>query len=410
MKTVLFITYNFPPCGGPSVQRSLKFAKYLPGLDWQPIVITTNARAYPIQDFSLENDIPPGTPIYRPTSWDVNSWRPAFRKLKLGKLHAAINTLFALPDGAIFWARMARPSVKQAIAVHQPQIVYTTSGPYSAHLLGLWIKKSFGLPWVADFRDPWSQNRIIHYPPGYRTLNRRMERQVLESADHIVTVSRPIAQSLGDLMGEANTPVSVIPNGYDPDDVPSLAPTETSKFTITYTGKFTRLRRPDALVEAVTSLVDSGQIPADKIELIFAGSNLDAFIPSRPPFTKLGYLPHGELGALWQRSTMLLLVQDPSPENKGAYSAKLFEYLAANRPILAITSPSNVAADLIRQTQGGIVVSHDPAEIKTVLLDYYRAWRAGDVGHSPDWEIIHCFSRPELTAQLADIFNQLADG
>ena len=107
---------------------------------------------------------------------------------------------------------------------------------------------------------------------------------------------------------------------------------------------------------------------------------------------------------------MMLLIQNPSPENKGAYSAKLFEYLAANRPILAITSPSNVAADLIRQTQSGIVVSHDPAEIKTVLLDYYRAWQAGNMRHSPDWEIIHRFSRPELTVQLADIFNQLAGG
>ncbi len=107
---------------------------------------------------------------------------------------------------------------------------------------------------------------------------------------------------------------------------------------------------------------------------------------------------------------MLLLVQDSSPENRGAYSAKLFEYLAANRPILAITSSSNVAANLIRQTQSGVVTSHNREKIKTVLLDYYHTWQAGEVNHSPNWEIIHRFSRRKLTAQLTDIFRQLVNG
>lgn len=409
MHTVLFIAYNFPPCGGPSVQRSLKFVKYLPSLGWQPIVVATDARAYSIQDSSLEKDIPEHTPVYRPASWDINAWRPAFLKFKLGKLHATLNTLLALPDSAVFWVRAARSAVEAAIAAHHPPILYTTSGPYSAHLLGLWIKKRFGLPWVADFRDPWSQNRIIRYPPGYRRANRRMERQVLTTADHVVTVSHPIAKNLADLMGDTQTPVSVIPNGYDPDDVPHLAPTLTTKFTISYTGKFTRLRHPAVLIEAVTSLVDSGRIPLDRIELIFAGSNLDAFVPSRPPFTKLGYLPHDQLAKVWQRSNMLLLIQDPSPENRGAYSAKLFEYLAANRPILAITSPTSVAAELIRQTESGAIASHTLEQVKQVLLEYYDACRQGRLSHSPNWDIIKRFSRPGLTTQLAAIFDQLAN-
>ena len=408
-KKALVVAYNFPPCGGPSVQRSLKFVKYLPALCWRPIVITADARAYPTLDPSLEKDIPVGTPIYRTRSWDVNGLRPSFRKLRLGKLHAVLNTLFALPDGAIFWARAARSAVEQAITTHRPRIVYTSSGPYSAHLLGLWIKRTFGLPWVADFRDPWSQNRIIRYPPGYRTINQRLEERVLRSADRIVTVSQPIAQNLTALLGRSKTPVSVIPNGYDPDDVPQLEPPLTARFTITYTGKFTRLRRPDVLIEAVTSLVESGHISLDKIELVFAGSNLDAFVPSRPPFTKLGYLPHDQLDRVWQRSNMLLLIQDPSPENKGAYSAKLFEYLAANRPILAITSPDSVAAELIRQTESGIVVSHAPEQVKQVLLESFDAWRRGQLRHSPNWEIIRRFSRPALTAQMVTIFDQLAD-
>lgn len=410
MKRALFITYNFPPCGGPSVQRSLKFIKYLPALGWQPVVITTTPKAYFVRDSSLERDIPPDIPVYRQAAWDINTWRTAFERLKLSKLHALLNTLLSLPDAAVFWARAARSVVQHAIGTHRPSIIYSTSGPYSAHLLGLWTKRTFDLPWVADFRDPWSKNRLIRYPPGYRALNRRMEYRVLQAADHIVTVSEPIAQDLVCLKKGASAPISVIPNGYDPDDVSPLPQTETSKFTLTYTGKFTRLRQPDRLVAAVVSLVDAGQIPVDKIELLFAGSNLDAFIPDSPPFIKLGYIPHNELGELWRRSTMLLLVQDPSPENRGAYSAKLFEYLATNRPVFAVTSPSSVSADLIRDVKAGVVVSHDVSEIKTVLLECYHSWDNGMLNHSPNWEVIHRFSRPELSRRLVEIFQQLVEG
>jgi glycosyltransferase involved in cell wall biosynthesis len=408
MKTALFIAYNFPPCGGPSVQRSLKFVKYLPALGWQSVVVAADSRAYPLKDLSLEKDIPPNTPLFRAKSWDVNAWRAAFVKLRLGKLHSLINTLLALPDTAVFWTRCARPAVRRVIKLHRPAVVYTTSGPYSAHLLGLWIRRTFGLPWVADFRDPWSQNRIIRYPPGYRAVNRHLEQRVLQAADHVVTVSEPIAQDLRHLMGSASTPIRVIPNGYDPDDVTPTEAVTMSKFVLAHTGKFTRLRQPDVLIKAVTALVDTGQIPVNQIELVFAGSNLDAFVPTRAPFTKLGYLPHNELAALWQYSTMLLLVQDPAPENRGAYSAKLFEYLAANRPILAITSPASVSAELIRDAQSGVIVGHDLDQVKSVLLDCYQRWRIGRLYHRPNWEVIQRFSRPALTAELAEIFRQLA--
>jgi glycosyltransferase involved in cell wall biosynthesis len=405
-KPVLFIAYSFPPCGGPSVQRSLKFVKYLPEYGWQPVVVTAEPGAYPIHDASLKKDVPPGTPVYRAAGWDVNAWRPAFARLHLLKLHAAINTLLALPDGAIFWARAARTTAEQAFATHRPQVMYTTSGPYSSHLLGLWAKRSLGLPWVADFRDPWSKNRVIRYPPGYRALNRRMEAQVLQAADYIVTVSQPIAHSLSELSG-GRTPVTIIHNGYDPDDVAPLAPVTTDKFTITYTGNFTRLRRPDALIAAVTALVDAGRIPIGEIELLFAGGDMDRYVPTRPPFTKLGYLPHSELQAVWQRSTMLLLIQDPSPENLGDYSAKLFEYLATNRPILAITNPATVAADLVRRTHSGVVTSHALEEVEKTVYDCYCAWKAGRLTHAPDWAVIQQFSRRALTAQLAGLFDQM---
>jgi glycosyltransferase involved in cell wall biosynthesis len=379
------------------------------GTGWKPIVVAAEAQAFPIRDPTLTAEIPPDVPVYRLSGLDVNGWRPTFARLHLGKVHAMLNTLLALPDSAVFWSWLARRVVRKVIAMHEPQLIYTTSGPFSAHLLGLWIKNSFGLPWVADFRDPWSQKNSRRYLPGYRWANQCMEHQVLSSADHIVTVSHPIARSFKELMRPADTPVSVIPNGYDPDDVSPSPPVQTPKFTLTYTGGFRRLRRPDTLLEAVSSLVDSGKIPVDQIQVLFAGSNMDAFVPTRPPFVKLGYLPHNDLGPLRQRSTVLLLVQNPSLEARGNYSAKLFEYLAANRPILAVTSPETVAAELIREACAGTVVNHDPEEIKSVLLDCYRAWEAGEMNHSPNWDIISRFSRPRLTTQLTAIFDDLLD-
>jgi hypothetical protein len=113
MRFVLFITYQFPPCGGPGVQRSLKFIKYLPALGWQPLIITTTPAAYEVKDASLYRDVPKGTPVYRIQSFDINGLRPLFAKLKLGMVVTFINLLFQLPDPAFIWRFRARSTVKK---------------------------------------------------------------------------------------------------------------------------------------------------------------------------------------------------------------------------------------------------------------------------------------------------------
>ncbi len=406
MKQALFIVYSFPPAGGPGVQRALKFIKYLPEWGWQPIVLTTTPEAYTVLDPSLAADIPPDTPIYRVRSYDVRALRPAFERVRLGKLVSAMNVALMAPDAARFWARASRSTLQQIMQAHQPRVIFSSSPPASAHLAAGWAQQTFGTPWVADFRDPWSQNPLHPYPPGYRNLNRRMESQLLARADAITTVSPPLVTMLARLSGRPDA-VRLIENGYDEADVIRHSPPQTDRFTITYTGEFSPLRRPDAFVQAVNQLVESQRIPADAWTVQFAGKNPPDYIPERPPFRQLGYLSHQALNTLRKNSDVLLLIMSDDPAAKGNYSGKLFEYLASNRPILAVARPDNVAAQLIRQARAGTVVPHDADSIADAIEASYRAWQAGRFEHAPDWELIGSFSRRNLTGRLAALFDEL---
>jgi glycosyltransferase involved in cell wall biosynthesis len=401
-RTLLFIAYDFPPAGGPGVQRPAKFAKYLPDFGWQPVVVTATPDSYPVLDSTLAAGVASDTPIYRVRSRDVNRLRPAFERRGLGKLVSAANTALMLPDALLIWACAARTAVEQAMARHQPAAIYSSSPPASTHRLALWAHRRYGVPWIADFRDPWSQNELYPYFPGYRAVNRRQEREVLLAADRIVTVSPPLVEMFQRLSGRQASDVVLVENGYDEEDVVTLPPPHTSRFTITYTGEFSRLRRPDAFVTAVDNLLFGGRIPAAELRVLFAGRETAKYVPDRAPFEQIGYLSHDQLNDLRRDSDLLLLIHNDSPGARGNYGGKLYEYLASNRPTLAITGPDNVAAQLIERARAGAAARHDPAEIAGILLGYYQAWKMGGAAYEPDWEVIRHFTRRNLAGLLAD--------
>lgn len=400
-QTILVIVHDFPPAGGAGVQRVLKFVKYLPEFGWRPIVVTATVESYAVTDETLTRDIPEGTPIFRVPSFDPNRLRPRCERLHLGKALSLFNAALFLPDAAFTWARRARPVVKRALQEHQPAVILSSALPASAHLLGLWAHQFSGLPWVTDFRDPWSENELQPYLPGYRALNRRLEARVLAAADRILTVSPPLEELFGRLCGDPAR-VRLIENGYDPEDVALLPPPHTERFTITYTGEFSRIRRPDTFIAAIDRLVAAGSLPAAELRVAFAGKDTARFVPDRPPYEQLGYLNHDALGALRRDTDLLLLIHGDSAQSRGNYSGKIFEYLGSNRPTLAITGPDNVAAQLITRARAGAAVSHDPDEIAAAVLRYYRGWKADGFDYAPDWEAIHHFSRRNLTGLLAE--------
>lgn len=405
-KTLLLIVHDFPPAGGAGVQRALKFAKHLPEFGWRPVVITATPESYTTLDETLAADIPAGTPVYRMPSFDPNRMRPAFERLHLGKALSLLNAALFLPDAALPWAYRARAAVKQAVEHHRPAAIFSTALPASVHMLGLWAHRRTGLPWVADFRDPWSENELQPYLPGYRGLNRRLEGRVLAAADRITTVSPPLVEIFSRLAHDRSK-VVLIENGYDEADVVSLPPPQTRRFTVAYTGEFSRIRRPDAFVAAVDKLVAAGQIPLDDLRVAFAGKDTARFIPDRPPFEQLGYLKHDELNTLRRDSDLLLLIHGDSAGSRGNYSGKIFEYLACNRPTLAIAGPDNVAAELVVRARAGAATGHQTDQIAAALLEYYQRWKSGRFDYAPDWETIRHFTRRNLTGLLARELDRL---
>ncbi|MCA9982441.1 MAG: glycosyltransferase, partial [Anaerolineales bacterium] len=287
---VLFIAYNFPPHGGAGVQRSLKFVKYLPQFGWQPLVVTTTAEASPIQDPTLLQDIPPHTPITRIPGFSIFHLQQQAQKYRLHRLAVLLNVLLQIPDPTRFWAKKIQPTLDDLIRQHQPELIYTTSGPYSAHLAGRWLRQRTNLPWLADFRDPWSQNLLMPYAPGYRALNARLERQVLTTADKITCVSRPWLNDLQQNLGHSPGKFTVLPNGYDETDLEtSPLPASGERFILTHIGSFYRNRRPDELIQAVEQLVAHGRVPAEKLLIRFIGKNAQRFAPDHPSFEAIDY-------------------------------------------------------------------------------------------------------------------------
>lgn len=411
MKKVLFIAYNFPPCGGPGVQRSLKYVKYLEGTNWQPIVFTTYEDSYPVLDFSLLKDIPEGTLIYRTKTYDINKYRLYFVKLGLGKFHALLNTLLALPDSAIFWALFSRYKIKRIIQEHEPDIIYTSSGPYSSHLLGLWIKIKYNIPWVADFRDAWSLNQFVKYLPLYRKFNSILEKKVLDNADSVVCVSEVDCRNFSILANNSDK-VEVIHNGFDHDNFPNFGKIvnfKSDKFTILYTGNFSSTRKPDNFINAIRKLIDENKIDERLIEVIFAGSSLDRFLPDYPFIDNVGYIEHSNLENLRNKSHLLLLLQDSSISTIGDYSGKIFEYIASGIPILAITNPNSVVVNLVNSTKTGITVDSDVISISRIILKLYNNFINCDLDFAPNWDEVNRYSRAVSTKKLIDIFNRLTE-
>lgn len=406
-RTVLVIVHDFPPAGGAGVQRVLKFVKYLPDFGWRPVVVTATPESYTTLDATLTADVPADTPVLRVPSFDPNRLRPRCERLRLGKALSLFNAALFLPDAALTWAYRARSVVGRAIHDYQPAVSFSSALPASAHMLGLWAHRATGLPWVTDFRDPWSENELQPYLPGYRAFNRRLEARVLAASSRILTVSPPLAEMFSRLCGDPAR-VRLIENGYDPEDVAVLPPPRTARFTITYTGEFSRIRRPDAFIAAVDRLVTAGSIPVDELRVAFAGKDTANFVPERPPYEQLGYLKHDDLNALRRDTDLLLLIHGDSAQSRGNYSGKIFEYLGCNRPTLAITGPDNIAAQLITHARAGTATDHDAAEIAAAVLRYYQGWKAGGFDHAPDWDVIQHFTRRNLTGLLADQLAQVS--
>jgi glycosyltransferase involved in cell wall biosynthesis len=413
MNKVLIIAHQFPPMAGPGVQRTSKFVKYLRNFGWEPVVITREVGKMAFRDESLMSDIPSDVKIIYTKPHDLTEW-PGFLSLA-GKF---ISRKILIPDGEKLWEHLSRKKAIEAIKSNKVDLIYSTSYPYSDHLLGLYLKKMFpDIPWVADFRDEWSNNPyLLEQNRNKMRVNteKKMEKKVLEAANAVITNTPVMMRNFINNYPDFKSKFFVIPNGFDEADfsgLPDIIP-ENDKFTITYTGALYGRRKPDTFFESLKRLVENKTIDKDKIKVRLIGNikpgyinalidkyNLNGIVESTP------YMKHEDSIKSLMTSDALVLIEGAGPGAEAFYTGKIFEYMNTNRPIIAIIPKNGAAAGLIRETKTGIVSDFtDVPGIMENIKDFYTGWSEKSIKYEPDKNEIIKYERKALTSKLADIF------
>jgi glycosyltransferase involved in cell wall biosynthesis len=433
-RNVLIIAYYFPPLAGAGVQRPLKFARYLPKFGWNPYVVTVSEDCtYPYEDLSLLKEVEGGAFIERATDpWDwlaaVIARFPGVARIVSWLKHGDVSNLgykirerilripfFDIPDGQISWLLPAYRRALSIIKRYPIDAIYTTSAPFTSHLVGYWLKRKTGLPWLADFRDEWTQNPNISYPTKlHKWLNFKLENEVLTQADHVISVSKPITQLLSDSSVDPSK-FSTITNGFDREEIEEARRTSAGRtldgvFRIAFAGNFYAVPHP--LFQAVEALLENGAIPAEKLRLKLIG-RIFPIKMTRPEWQQIlelpGYLEHRKvLDEILNSDCSLLIIS--SQRGDRAYSGKIFEYIALGKPVLALVPSKGVAADLIRESHTGVVVPlEDTQAIQSALLELFQKWETGYLEIQPAHEVIMRYERSHLTGELAEILDRLVE-
>lgn len=406
MKKSLLLAYHYPPIAGPGVFRTLKFSKYLPHFNYQPFILSVKNPLYKTKDPSLLKQIPSETKIHRIFSFEHSIFR-APRKLGLNL------KWFYIPDEHVGWIPFAVYYGSKLVKAENIDVIFATSPLHTTLLIGSLIKKKTKKPLIIDYRDPWITNSYIEYPTKlHRTIETKMEKYVLGQADYVTVVNDLIRDDLIKRYPFVKSKIETLPNGFDLEDFENLSDdNKTSKFQIVYTGSIYGPRSVKNFLEAIKELVSTNKEFKNNIEVLFVGNQGK----ETPRFIKnfklekyvkiLGYLPYKKCLDIAKNSNVLLLIV-PSEEN---LPAKIYEYLAFQKPILAIAPKRSLATQLIRSLNAGITVPLKKTDlIKETILRFYRNWKIGErTKLSTSYDEIQKFSRKFLTSRLAQIFNKI---
>jgi glycosyltransferase involved in cell wall biosynthesis len=409
MKQVLCIAYLFPPHGGGGVQRTVKFVKYLARYGWQPTILTAPAQG-PLLDPSLMADVPAQTPIMRVQG-------PMLPKSLPWRLRQWLTRWFLVIDEQVGWLPFAVRRGAALLRRESFQALYSTAGPYTDHLVALRLRRAGRVPWVADFRDPWLGNESASFPtPLHRSLNARLEGDVVMAADRVLVVSEPMrCQFLTRYPGLSPTRIVTLPNGFDPADFEGVEPAaRDSRFTLVYTGSFYGSRSARHFLAALRQVLDAGLIPRRAICVRLIGNTgheaarLVEEWGLHDVVEFAGYLSHQQTLAHQLAADLLLLIVGGGADSRVVLTAKIFEYLACARPILALVPPG-AAADLLTEAGVGRIVPPDNQEAAaTALAALFADWRSGRLQTLPDPFVVARYDRRLQAGELAHILDDIA--
>jgi glycosyltransferase involved in cell wall biosynthesis len=426
MKRVLLIAYAYPPCTEIGALRPAGLAKYLPRFGWEPTVLTVK----------LPGLRPSWAPVVETGDEDVlQAWKVRFglegrRSLheQLGlpvtkkrdsqlmhtKLLFAMRYLLTFPDSTKGWIPFAIKELERIKKSTTVDAIVTTSPPISAHLIGRKAKQMFEVPWIADLRDLWSQN-LAQGNDLVRLLERPVERRTLRDADALVSVSEPWAARLRDCYPDKS--VFSITNGFDADDFRPRPEALTPTFTITYTGRLYEGKRdPTPLFEAIQELIQEGVLSREAIRVRFYGS-IEPWLPTLVQTFGLedvvevaGTVSREEALRRQRESQILLTLCWSDLRETGQHTGKVFEYLGAKRPILAIGGSRGVVTELLERTRTG-VHAQSKEELKSNLRGWYAQHRqTGRVLCRGEERELYLYTHEQMASRFAEVLDGVSAG
>ena len=437
-KRLLLVTYYWPPSGGPGVQRWLKIVKYLIRLGWEVTVYTPSNPEINDKDVSLLKDIPSGTSLLQRSIIEplrlykrilgkksvgngllAEEGNKKRQRGRLGRLFLWVRANLFVPDARALWIGPSVRFLRRWLRRHPQDIMVTTGPPHSMHLIGRGVHRATGLPWVADFRDPWLHiDYHQHLPFSSHTWARlgKMERSVVEEADAVTVVTDGMVDDFA-----AYTPrqLRVIYNGFDLEDFPTPTHRPSSPsapLRMVYTGSMNPDRNPLLLWSVLEELQKEAIITPTSFRLEIVGtcdvsvktsitdSGLEELVEIR------GSIPHAAIPSLLCGADLLLLSVNRAPSSKAILTGKLFEYLASGRPIVALAPTDGEAARLIATTQSGQAFDEeDKARLRSYLVTALESHQRGEGSSSPETHARHLapYTRAYQAEQFAALFDEI---
>ena len=436
MKRVLIISYYWPPTGGSGVQRWVKFAKYLPSEGWQPVIYTPENPEQLAIDESLAAEIPETVEVVKTRIVEpYEMYKKLLRKSGHSKEAVEVNPVNAQnksflqkaamwvrgnlfrPDPRCLWIRPSVRFLKKYLEEHPVDLIVSTGPPQSMHMIALKLARQTGLPWIADFRDPWTKIFYFKHLSMTRATEKwhhNMERKVLDEATAVVAVS-PLVQQ--EFQAMTQTPVELITNGFDECDFAAEKCIEAyggpeKPFVITHTGLFAADGNPTVLWEVLAEKRKACDEYRKLLRINLIGKTDEQIIKAicdaglEENLNDLGYQPHAKAIEEQRQASLLILPLRKEPEYKAVLPGKLFEYLASWRPVLGIGQPDGAMSMILNNTKTGLVL--DWEDKKSIARYIDLCWEKHLKGClTVENADISQFTRRNLTRRMAKLFEKL---